>query len=258
MTVFDAYSKYYDLLYCGKDYLLEAKYVLALIKESGTEPATILELGCGTGLHATILANHGLSVTGLDLSETMLQKAEERRTTLPPAVQSRLAFIAGDIRSARLKQRFDAVISLFHVISYQTTNADLISAFTTAHEHLAPGGCFVFDFWYGPAVLAQQPEVRALDLVDHAIRVTRVARPEMHINQNSVNVNYTVIVENKADRTVERLSEKHTMRYLFLPEIEHLLNETGLKLLFAKEWLKQALPSADTWGVVAAAKRIDE
>ena len=254
MSVFDSYSSYYDLLYRDKDYKAEADYVLSLIRQSGTQPRTLLELGCGTGLHAAVLAKAGLTVTGVDMSATMLNRAIERLATLPAALQSRLAFSQGDIRTVRLKQRYDAVVSLFHVISYQTSNDDLLNAFKTAREHLAPGGCFVFDFWYGPAVLSQRPEVRVLELEDEAIRVTRVARPEMLVNEDIVNVNYTVMVEYKADGTLQRLQEKHAMRYLFLPEVEHLLAEAGLKMALSKAWMRNAQPDADTWGAVVIAQ----
>ena len=68
-----------------------------------------------------------------------------------------LTFTTGDIRDIRLNQRFDVVIALFHVISYQTTNDDVTAAFQTARQHLNPGGIFIFDVWYGPAVLTERP-----------------------------------------------------------------------------------------------------
>ena len=63
----------------------------------------------------------------------------------------------GDIREIRLNKRFDTVIALFHVISYQTTNEDVTAAFETARQHLNSGGIFIFDISYGPAVLTERP-----------------------------------------------------------------------------------------------------
>ena len=105
MTVFDAYSSYYDLLYRDKNYSAEAAYVLSLIRQCGTQPRTLLELGCGTGLHATAFAESGVDVTGVDISQTMLAKAEERRRKLPEKLQSQLTFSLGDIRTATRRRQ---------------------------------------------------------------------------------------------------------------------------------------------------------
>ena len=52
--VFDAYARYYDLLYCDKDYAAEAGYVANHIRKLLPHTTHILELGCGTGAHANI------------------------------------------------------------------------------------------------------------------------------------------------------------------------------------------------------------
>ena len=72
-----------------------------------------------------------------------------------PAVS---AVISATCARLRLAGTFDAVIALFHVVSYQTTEHDLRATFATAARHLNPGGVLLFDVWHGPAVLAQQPE----------------------------------------------------------------------------------------------------
>ena len=67
--------------------------------------------------------------------------------------------------------------------------------FETAFTHLVRSGLFIFDFWYGPAVLAQRPEVRVKHLEDEIIEVTRTADPTLHLNENVVDVNYSVVVK---------------------------------------------------------------
>jgi SAM-dependent methyltransferase len=217
--VFDTYARYYDLLYRDKDYAGESEYVAAHIRKQAPQAKHILELGCGTGAHAEYLARMGYIVHGVDMSKAMLARAEARKASLPPEVAARLTFGHGDVRTVRTGENYDAVISLFHVMSYQTSDADLEAAFETASVHLQPGGLFLFDFWYGPAVLTQLPEVRVKRLEDEEIKVTRIAEPEMHVNENVVDVNYTVFIEVKASKTVEQVNEKHRMRYLFLPEL---------------------------------------
>lgn len=217
--VFDSYARYYDLLYRDKDYAGESEYVAAHIRKQNPKAKRILELGCGTGAHAEQLARMGYTVHGVDVSEAMLARAEARKEKLPPGIANRLSFSLGDVRSVRTSETYDVVISLFHVMSYQTTNSDLEAAFDTAAVHLESGGLFLFDFWYGPAVLTQKPEVRIKRLEDEEIKVTRIAEPETHVNKNTVDVNYTVFIELKTSMLVEQVKETHCMRYLFLPEL---------------------------------------
>jgi hypothetical protein len=81
---------------------------------------------------------------------------------------------------------------------------------------------FLYDYWYGPAVLTQKPEVRVKRLEDNKIRVTRIAEPVINVNENIVTVNYTVFIEDKTTGLVKQVNESHRMRYLFLPELTYL------------------------------------
>jgi SAM-dependent methyltransferase len=245
-AVFDAYSRYYDLLYRDKDYAGEAAFVAAQLRRYAPSTARALELGCGTGAHAEHLARMGFSVHGIDQSETMLARAVARRAGLPPEVAARLGFAPGDARTARTGDTYDAVIALFHVMSYQASDADLRAVFATAAAHLRPGGLFLFDFWYGPAVLAQRPEARVKRLEDERIRVTRNAEPAMREDQRVVDVSYAVSIEDKSTGAVQELRETHRMRYLFLPELA-ALRAAAFEERASRAWLGEDAPGAQSW-----------
>lgn len=249
MSVFGAYARYYDLLYSDKDYAAEVQYVRQLIQSYAPGAHSILELGCGTGAHAALLAREGYSIHGVDLSPDMLERAEARLAEMPPEQASRLRFSQGDIRTVRINSRFDAVISLFDVISYQATNEDLRAAFATVKAHLRPGGVFVFDCWYGPAVLSDRPTMRVKRVEDEEVAVTRIAEPVLYPNDNCVDVNYQLFVRHKASGVVEELHECHRMRYLFMPEIEEFLAGAELKMVAAYKWMTNQEPGFDTWSV---------
>ena len=250
MTVFAGYSRYYDLLYRDKDYAGEARYVASLIRRHAPEAKALLEMGCGTGAHAIELAELGFDVAGVDMSEGMLEAAEARRSSLAPELVAALEFAQGDARTVRLGRKFDAVISLFHVMSYQTSNVDLAAAFATAREHLEPGGVFVFDCWYGPAVLKQWPSVTEKHLSDDTTDVARRAEPVIHPTEDVVDVNYTVVVTDKVTGASETLRETHRMRYLFTPEIEMALSAAGMSLVDSRGWMTDSPPGFETWGAV--------
>jgi SAM-dependent methyltransferase len=249
MTIFSNYARYYDLIYRDKDYTGEAKFIHSLLQTYAPNANSILELGCGQGKHALALAENGYQIHGVDLSQEMLQKANNSLSSLNTDIASRLKFSHGDIREVRLNQTFDVILSLFHVISYQTTNQDLLAAFTTVKEHLNPGGIFIFDVWYGPAVLTERPTTRIKRVEDDKIQVTRLAEPVIYPNKNLVDVNYQVFIKDKITEAFEELQETHKMRYIFETEIELLCNVNKMAPVKSAEWMTNKEPSCSTWGV---------
>jgi SAM-dependent methyltransferase len=249
-AVFSEYGRYYDLLYKDKDYAGEADYVHRLIQRFRPGARTVLELGSGTGKHAALLADRGYEVYGIERSEEMLARAralasDRKREALEWPTPS---FSLGDIRTARVDRKFDVAISLFHVISYQVTNEDLLAAFTTARLHLNEGGLFLFDVWYGPAVLTDRPAVRVKRMADDQIEVTRLAEPAMRPNDNVVEVNYHVFIRNGVTGQVGETRETHVMRYLFQPEIVMLAEQAGFRFEHDEEWLTGKPIGFGTWG----------
>ncbi len=249
--VFGDYSAYYDLLYRDKDYSAEVDYVEQLIHrqrplESGWK---VLDVGSGTGRHAAAFARRGHTVVGVDASQQMVRLARE---AAGPSVR----FVVGDARHFRLDERFPVALSLFHVASYQTDTADLLAYFQSICAHLEPSGLFVFDCWYGPAVLHQKPGLRVREMEDEKLKVLRIARPELQTEDNCVRVEFEVLVERKADGSLQRLHESHRMRYLFLPEIQDLLARAGLELLRSEEWMTGKPLGLETWSAcLVAGKR---
>lgn len=71
-----------------------------------------------------------------------------------------MKFYRGNITEFRLNKKFDTVLALFHVMSYQVGNNDIINVLKNTSEHLERGGVFIFDCWYGQAVLTDRPSVR--------------------------------------------------------------------------------------------------
>ena len=250
MSVFGDYARYYNLFYEDKDYAGEAAFVRALVERYRSGAKRILELGSGTGRHAALLAETGYHIHGVDRSTSMLDQARKRAQGLPADVSSRLAFTLGNIADITLAQTFDAVISLFHVFSYQTADADLAGAFRSAAQHLEPGGVLIFDCWYGPCVLSEPPAVRVRRFEDDSAIVTRISEPTLLADQNCVDVAYTVFVEDKADGRIRRLDEeRHRMRYLFTPEVDAFMRSAGLVMTASGEWMTHRTPGCDTFGV---------
>ena len=245
---FDYYSIYYDLLYKQKDYENEIQYVIDLFNRYCSRSVKkILELGCGTGSHATYLSRNGYNVLGIDNSAGMVEIAKNKHL-----LDKSLQFEVADIRTLKQREseKFDAIVSLFHVVSYLNTNDDFVAAFKTCKNHLAPGGVFIFDCWYGPAVLTDLPSVRFRKLEDKDVVVNRVSLPTVRFNENIVDVNFKIMVVDKNSSKTKEFNELHSMRYLFLPELQNLLNQANLKLTDAFEWKSVNPPGENSWNIV--------
>ena len=251
MSVFGKYSSYYDLLYKDKDYAGEADFVCRLLERFGSRAKNLLELGCGSGGHALELSKRGFGIHGVDVSGDMLSIAEkERNRLLPFGAGENLSFSQGDIRELALNKTFDAAISLFHVISYLPTLRDIEKVFKRVSRHLNPGGLFVFDVWYAPAVLTEKPEVRVKRMENDEIAVIRIAEPICYPNECWVDVCYKVFIRDKKTNRIEELdTEIHRMRYLSIPEIEMLADNNHFEIVFCGEWMTEKPPALDTWGV---------
>jgi SAM-dependent methyltransferase len=257
MTVFGAYSRHYDLLYKTKDYVKEVEYVSRMLARHAPEARTLLDLGCGTGIHACAFARAGYRVMGVDSSETMLDQARERaKREIKRDCCGAVEFVRGDIRHFDLSQHFDVVVALFHVVSYLPTNDDLHAAFSRIREHLTAKGLLIFDHWYGPAVLIDLPRQRVKSYEDDALKIVRIATPNLHLNDNLVDVNYEFLLIDKVSSCCEQFTENHRMRYLFRPELQDILTQHKLQTIGFTEWLSDDPPSATSWSTVVTATAI--
>jgi len=244
MPVFKDYSNYYNLLYKDKDYAAEVNYITRMVNDHNPESKTVLNLGCGTGNHDFIFADKGYNVVGADLSEDMIKIANDKKQKLGTA---NIDFITGDARTLSLKKEFDVVLSLFHVMSYQSGNDDLEKAFNTAYTHAKKGGLFIFDCWYGPGVLTDRPTVRDKQFENDEFKVNRLSTPTLHVNDNCVDVEFKVDILNKTTSENYKITELHKMRYLFLPELNYFLSKAGFTVKLAEEWLSGKTLTEKSW-----------
>jgi SAM-dependent methyltransferase len=250
---FQKYSTYYDLLYADKDYTAEAGYVERTLRGAKPTVHTVLELGSGTGRHGRLLAEMGFDIYGIERSSEMAAIA--RSASENESCRGSFTCEVGDLRIVRLGRTVDAVVSLFHVISYQTTDDDLRAAFRTAAAHLEKGGLFLFDVWHGPAVAATEPSIRTKEVTKGRYRVKRVAYPERNAATRTVKVVYALDCEDIESGERTQFQEEHVMRYLFAPEIEKFASDAGFTLIGTEEFLTGRTPSEDTWGVAYLLKK---
>jgi SAM-dependent methyltransferase len=105
----------------------------------------VLELGVGTGRIALAIAESGVDLVGVELAETMLERARSRIAKKPKRVRDRIELVPGDLRTVSLGRRFPVVIAPFNVLQHMYEDEDLAEAFAVVRAHLAKGGVFAFD-----------------------------------------------------------------------------------------------------------------
>ena len=246
-----AYADAYDVLYADKDYEAECRLIQSIATRLGRGSDTILDLGCGTGRHAVILAGHGSRVVGVDLSADMVEVA---RCRAEAAGVSLIDFQVGDVRSFRSRDRFDLVLLMFAVLGYQLEDADVEATLETAAQHLQPGGVLIFDVWNGPGVESIGPEVRTKSMPsgDHVLR--RHARGTLDRSRHMCSVEYTLewIVDGEVERTAQ---EEHRMRYFFREELDELAGHAGLGIVDAGAFPGFPRPAGDVdWNALYVAR----
>ena len=171
-----AYAEEYDSFYEDKDYEAECDMIEEIFRRhAGGQVSTILDLGCGTGNHAIPLAHRGYKVTGVDRSFEMVKHAKAKLQSQTPRPQFQPQFLEGDARSLKLDRQFDVVLMMFAVLGYQITNEGVLAALRAVRSHLWPGGLFLCDVWYGPAVLSIRPSDRIKIIPTSGGKLIRVA-----------------------------------------------------------------------------------
>ncbi len=251
--VFEEYADFYDAYYVGKDYEREVEFVLSLAKEQGLEKIrSVLDIGCGTGGHLIPLCRRGLTVDGFDLSERMVEIGMQKIAAA--GVRPNANIELGDATTYRKGKKYDLVISMFAVMGYLTSNKALSAGLRTAHAHLNTGGLFIFDVWFGPAVLHTLPETRMQEFTKDGLRTLRIVKPTLDVLQQIVTVDYTIFAL-KDNTVAKEVKESHRMRYFFPQELSFFLENGGFSLLKICPFLDSAGEvSRDAWNICVVAK----
>ena len=236
MGVFEKYARYYDTIYNDKDYESECDFLESIFaKHSSRSIRTILEAGCGTGGHATVLESRGYSLHAVDRSSEMLQIARSK-----PGSEA-ISYYEGDFREFDLGKTVDAVIAVFSVVSYFTSNRSLLRVFETASRHLEPGGLFIFDAWFGPTVFHELPGVRLKHIEKGSSKIIRFSEGSLDPLGQTVAVKFKVFVfENGV--LEEEIHEVHEMRPLFVQEVDFFGRSASLSTIEACPYMKLGEP----------------
>jgi len=140
----DAYRELavsYDRLTNDVDYAATVDFYMQILQKEGLAPRTAADLACGTGSVALLLAEKGMQVVGVDMSEEMLCQANQKAQTMenPPL------FVCQQLQQLRLPRGVDLAVCALDSLDYITDPEDCREAIRRIYRVLNPGGCFIFD-----------------------------------------------------------------------------------------------------------------
>jgi ubiquinone/menaquinone biosynthesis C-methylase UbiE len=178
--MFTKSARFYDAFYVWKDYPEEVARLKARIeKHFGRAPASLLDVCCGTGMHASLLSDY-TQIVGVDLDSELLEIA---RTRAPTA-----SFRQCDMLDFDLGQTFEVVTCLFGSVAYTETVDRLTQAIHTMARHVSPGGLLLVEPFFAPenwvkgsphALFVDEPDLK-LARMNVAERDGDVAVMEFH------------------------------------------------------------------------------
>ena len=141
MNAYKALAVSYDRLTSDVDYRAVVDFYQQIIDREGLRPRTVVDLACGTGSVSAILAEMGLIVTGVDMSEDMLTVACAKTADMPNAPR----FVCQKLQELHLGVGVDLAVCALDSMDYITDPADCAEAIRRVYKALNPGGMFIFD-----------------------------------------------------------------------------------------------------------------
>ena len=217
MDAYHALAQSYDRLTNDVDYGATVEFYEQILRRDGLNPKTAVDLACGTGSVALLLAEKGLSVTAVDLSAEMLAEAAQKAAELenPPF------FVCQPLQELRLLRGVDLAVCALDSLDYITDPEDCAEAIRRIFRVLNPGGIFIFD--------VNTPEkLRAMDgqvFLDEDDDVYCVWRGEFDEETNICS--YGMDLFQRSGDVWHRSFEEHREYAYSAPQLEGFLRQAG-------------------------------
>jgi ubiquinone/menaquinone biosynthesis C-methylase UbiE len=215
--MFTESAELYDLIYSSiRDYGAEAQQITGLLRAANPRCHTVLDVACGTGEHARLLAaNFGFDVDGSDLNPDFVRIAQSKH----PAGR----FIVADMAALRLERQYDAVLCLGSSIGYLRDLAAVKQAFECFRAHLSSDGVVIVEPWFTPELL--ESGYRSTRTAETPIvRVVREQTTEIIDRVSRLRFEYTIETQGQT----RYVSETHELGLFTIAELLAAFTAAGL------------------------------
>lgn len=207
------HSPYYELLYYHRDREEARLFIDNLLNYLQPSPqAVFLDLACGSGRHAIYIASKGFDVTGVDLSDELIEKARAHE-------HERLAFFVHDMRNVFRTNYFDFTLNLFTSFGYFESEHDNHRVVRNVFDGLKPGGIFVLDFFNAEYTLASLVKEETKRIGNIEFHITRALEDGYIVKRISVH---------DSDKTFQFMER---VRAFTRQELEAHFTEAGFEII---------------------------
>lgn len=197
------FAKYYDKFYQKKDYKNEVDFLMNFIESKDT----IIDIGCGTGIHASLIAKKSFEVDGLDLNKEMLEVAKSRLPNANLYIQN--------ILDINIDKKYDVIISMFAVMNHLKDTDELERCLLNLKNILNENGKIIIDL-HNP-----QSSGSKTDSFDNMTRIMEWNfDPETRIEKSKITFKIDNIEYN----------DSHTFRIFTIDEVIKCSQNVGLKV----------------------------
>ena len=141
MNAYHDLARSYDRLTGDVDYRATVEFYMQILEQEGLRPRTAADLACGTGSVALLLAERGMAVIGVDMSEEMLMQADAKAQS----IENRPYFVCQKLEQLRLPRGVDLAVCALDSLDYITQPENCREAIRRVYKALNPGGIFIFD-----------------------------------------------------------------------------------------------------------------
>jgi 2-polyprenyl-3-methyl-5-hydroxy-6-metoxy-1,4-benzoquinol methylase len=211
----------YDEQY--RHYRDDISFYTSLVNDYGSP---VLELGAGTGRVSVALAHASYKVTGIELSEAMVEKGRERIAR--ESLEDFVTLHKGDMRNVQLSQTFPVVIAPFNTLMHVYTLADQDATLETVKKHLSSGGIFAFDL-YNPNFSGLNVLKREAEWEHVGGEHTELFLYQTHDLDKQVLESRYYLDTVQQDGTVKRQTSILKQRYYTRFEVERMLKQHGFQ-----------------------------
>jgi SAM-dependent methyltransferase len=227
---------YLDPTYYDYEYRSRTADVRWYVERYLEVEAPVLELGVGTGRIALRAVREGATVTGVDLSPTMLAQATARRESLPRGKRERLELLEGDMRSVALGRRFGLVSCPFNAFQHLYTRDDVERCLAVVRDHLEPGGVFAFDVLMPDLEYLNRPAFKTFAGVrfkhpTYGCHFTYAEQTAFDVVSQLNQMRFVYERTDPSEAGPPSYAVELTHRYFFPRELESLLHYNGFRVL---------------------------
>ena len=249
MSSYDALAGSYDGLMVDGSYLKRVDFLERLFKKSRIPVEAVLDLACGTGTIACLLAERGYQVVATDISEEMLTQAMAKAAVLEERAP---LFLCQSMPRLRLVEPVDAVVSTVDSLNYLTREKEIRETFKRVYRWLKPGGAFIFDV-NTPYKLRRMDHQMYMDETEESFCVWRT-----FFSERTQICTYQVdLFRLNEDGTWDREFEEHRERAWSEEQLREYLADAGFeKITVTGDLTRHApKPDEDRW-IIRAEKKL--